>query len=619
MEKSISENNEIPSSTPDGDRCWPPLKLVVGLDLVLLAISLFVPTLKDSRYLTIENLANDWGIWLPVVQLLVLVIAGLLYGPPAASGKRRWLIAVNGLLIGLAGLFLFDQFEYVRHRFYELLLRITVAGLWGTAIIGGPFVLLWILQRRRGVRRSFPFARWWFASLLILAFVEPTAAVLQPKTRRLAIPAKLADPPAGELHVVALGGSTMVGYPYEPKFGIAEVAAHGLRRMYPHQKVVLHNLALPGLNLANAVAEMRRLTVRPQLLLLYSAHNEFYWDMEELMTESSSPFDMFDRWFRWSPSFCIVHQYLKTRVIVRPETHKQFGLISDPAASAEMRVKRLRRFRDQLRQLAEFCRREQIPTVWYVPAASESGFEPNRSCIAGTITPERKREIERIYGQARSAETAANWRSAASLYESALVRYPGFAEFHFRLGHCLSHLRKYGEARSHFQQALDDDGYPVRAITDYRDSIAQVAGEFDIPLIDSAKVLRPLTPHGILDRSLFHDNVHPTLKAFHALGTAALTLISRRHLLDSVAGPPQTVEPEGLFATTAALKITRGDLVSAYRRIAAGLNHLGILRFDETGRKREADRYQSMADRLEHGDINPGDEGTEPLRQTAAD
>lgn len=206
MEKPISQNGETPSSAPDAERSWRPLRATVGLELVLLVISLFIPTLKASRYEVIQALASDWGIWLPAAQLLGMMIAGLLYGLPTSSHDRRLLILLNGLLIGFAVLFLFDQFEYARHRFYELLLRITVAGLWSTALIGAPFVFVWILRRSQGLRRPFPFARWWFASLVILVLVEPTAAVLQPKSPRLTFPARLADPPPGELHVVALGG-----------------------------------------------------------------------------------------------------------------------------------------------------------------------------------------------------------------------------------------------------------------------------------------------------------------------------------------------------------------------------------------------------------------------------
>ena len=617
IKKPIPPSGDELFAAPKANRCRRPLPVAVGLFVVLSAISMIVPELRHQRLWPTCHLADEWGVWLPVVQILGLAAIGLRCGWPASRQDRFLLILLNGLLVGLDILFLLGRFEYARHRLYELLLRLAVAGLWCVVIFGAPFVVFWIYRRHRGFRRPFPFARWWFASLLILACVEPIAAVLQSKHPRLTFPAELADPPAGELHVVALGGSTMLGYPYEPKFGISEVVAHDLRRMYPQQEVVLHNLAQPGLNLAHAVARLRTLKVRPHLLLLYSAHNEFYWDIEELMLKSDSPFRLLDRWLHLSPSFRIVDQYLSTRSVVRPETRKKFGVASDAIASAEMSIKRLIRFRDQLRQLADFCRREQIPTLWFIPAASESGFEPNRSCISEEITQDIQRDIEQVYKQGRKLESAVAWKSASSIYETALTRYPTFAEFHFRLGDCLFHLQKYHEARDHYQQALENDGHPVRANADYRNSIALVAGEYDIPVIDSAAVLRPLSPHGILGRSLFHDNVHPTLKAFYALGNAALDTIRDQHLLDAAFGRPQTDRPQDLFTTIADLKVNRADLVSACRRIAAGLNQLALLRFDTTNREAEASHFRSLADRLEQGKIDPGDEGTEPLRPPA--
>ena len=73
-----------------------------------------------------------------------------------------------------------------------------------------------------------------------------------------------------------------------------EVAGWRLQQLYPGRIVKLHNLAIGGQNLRQAINGLHKLETRPDLLLVYSGHNEFYQDMEEILITAESPFHVLD-------------------------------------------------------------------------------------------------------------------------------------------------------------------------------------------------------------------------------------------------------------------------------------------------------------------------------------
>jgi tetratricopeptide (TPR) repeat protein len=271
------------------------------------------------------------------------------------------------------------------------------------------------------------------------------------------------------------------------------------------------------------------------------------------------------------------------------------------------------RFQWHLEQLATFGKSQGIAMLWYVPAGSEAGYEPNRSVVKSGTPQGEIAALQKCAAQARDREQAEEWAAAAELYFAALARHPEFAEFHFRLGECLLKLERIDEARTHFQEALDLDGQPVRLTAPFRKTIADVASTFSIPVVFTADILRRQSPLGIIDRSLIHDDVHPTLRGFYEMGLAGADELRTSGLLDAQLGRPAEIPAARFPDAIHEMRIDRADLVDAYRRVANALLWLSRLRFDPTRRQAQANQYLRMAERLEAGQIDPGEEGTEAL------
>jgi tetratricopeptide (TPR) repeat protein len=571
----------------------------------------------SRRFFVVDALIplySDWILILPALQVVELVILIWRFGFPRTCRSLSALLIMNGWLAAVAVLYAQGKVEFAIGLAADLVLRVAVIGCWSFVGLGLPYVLWWCWRHRRSPRPRFLFGRCWFSTVVLLTAAEPLMSLLDRENEAITFPGRLPEPPEGELRIALIGSSTMYGHPYEPRFGIAQVLAWRVQQMYPQRHVVTENLAYPGICLKDEICSLMQLSCRPHLVVLYGGHNEFLHECEELTANNESHFSAVDPALSWSPTFRVVNRQLRqSNALLRFRTGPETGCIAAPLADQGLLKRRQLRFRRRLEMLAAFGRARHIPMLWYVPVGSESDFEPNHSCVARGTSQDEIAELLHSSTRALEREREADWEGAAEEYRNALGRQPEFADFHFRMGDCLLKLGRAGEARQHFEQALDDDGHPVRATRPYREAFIEVGAAFSIPVVQTGEVLRPHTDLGILDRSLFHDNVHPTLRGVYHIGIAGADVVADSGLLRAEFGPPAEIPPPQFADAIAEMKIDRTDVATALRRIANGLRWMSRFRFDATRRRKQADEFIRLAERLEDGEIEPGEEGTEGL------
>jgi tetratricopeptide (TPR) repeat protein len=592
---------------------WLSLGLAVAATLATLPVIWTPVALQTYR----SVIHAEWHLYLLAAQLLTLPIFLLIGGLPRSRGGWLLFFLANIEMAALACLSALDLLNLAAIHALVLGLRVAILSLW-LFVIGGALVAIanpWIRWRPLGEISTL--AKLWLSAFLFLLAAEPSAALLAhllDKPNRLSLPQTLPEPPPRELHVAFVGESTMAGFPYMT-FSIPKVVGWQLEQMYPGHKVVLDDLSAVGLNLHAALDRLNKLTVRPQLLLLYSGHNEFFYDVEELATDVDLPWERFDWLFEWSPLFRVLDRRISRQLGVHAlESQGTRTLVDRPIASPEARERRLARFGAQLEQLAQWCEDHQIFGVWFEPAGSEADYAPNRSCLEHAATNSERQEIEAIENEGRALQEAGRWKEAGAKYQAAVDRFPGFAEFHFQLAECLMHERLAALPRSQYVEALELDGLPVRMTKPWRDKVRQVARHHAIPLVSSDRVLRPATPSGILDRTVFLDYVHPNLRAYYRLGMRAVEGIGKNPWITEKLGEPERAADVGFGAAIAWAGFTAKDLALAYRRTAEADRLMSRLRFESSRLTRDAKQYEDWSRRLEKGQIAPGEAGTESLK-----
>ena len=581
-----------------------------GITLLSLvpSLGLFVPAWRR-----LEPWSTHAVMWLPLGQLVGM--AGLLLVLRSPRTRRGWVhfVALNAWCLLAAMLCGLRLWEVAIALLLNIGIRWGVLFAWVYSVAGLPLVALMISRARPGQRFARRFVRLWFGATLMLVVAEPLAWWLQQSSEAIALPESLPAAPSGQLRIVALGSSTMAGHPFEPKFGIPQMLAWRVQAMYPEREVILENLAVPGQSLREAIQCLQRLTLRPHLIVLYGGHNEFLHEMEECINTGTGPYDFADSLLVNSPLIRWLHFQLTRLHVMRMRFTARFALIDRHVVPPMLAPLRLRRFEHALTQLARYGQRQDVPMLWYVPAASESGFEPSRSWVRSGTTAAAEQELTQLWKTIRELMRQENWTSAAERCREGLLDQPQFAEFHFRLGECLLRMGQPQAAQRHFAQALDCDGNPVRLPHDYQEVVQTVAGRFDITSVNGESALRPYTPLGILDRSVIYDNVHPTFRGFFLLGRAGANAVFQKKLLAAKFGEPRAVPEVTQSAAARQFEIQAADVAVAQRRIANGLRWLSLLRFDAQGRMQAADDWEELSRLIETDEARPGERGIEPL------
>jgi hypothetical protein len=537
-------------------------------------------------------------------------------------------VAPAALLAGLAGalwaadawLPLFPQ--ALGQRLTELFLRALLIGYLGL-LIGLPALLalaivLVLRARRRGRRRPF-LARVALLSasgLIALAAMELAAAAWLAWAHRMPrLPREFpaGQAPDGSVSVVVIGGSSAMGYPYDPALSIGQIVAWELERSWPGRRVALDLRANLGRNLEDMHNELAKLTRRPDLMIIYSGHNEFLSrfdtsrDAGHAETHQGSTLPRLYALSLHSP-FCLwVYETVrKHRLGGPPPPVNRHRLLDVPSFTPSELHELLVDFRRRLEAIVAYCEQVGAVPVLIIPPSNESGYEPNRTVLSLPPSPEREAALTAAFQEAREREDADPSGSIAR-YRALIAEEPEFAEAHFRLGRLLERAGSYYEARSHYIAAKDLDGYPVRCRSDFVAIYHEVAARHDCILIDAPELLRARTPNGILDDSLFHDAHHPTFGSHLAMAQAIVDQLRERRALGLGAeGSVPAIDPAecaGQFKVDAAV------WAAACIKSATYFKHLAGARFDPTERLTKHVGFMKAGEDLRAGRIRAEESG----------
>ncbi|MGZ3487826.1 MAG: hypothetical protein ACXVBY_13290 [Isosphaeraceae bacterium] len=201
--------------------------------------------------------------------------------------RWAWPLVLVSLLV--AGLFAADAWlplfpREPGRRLTELFLRSLLIAYMSVVVLI-PLVLavsVWLLirARQRGQRRPMG-ARLALlcgsAGLAVLGLELAASAWLAWVHRLPHLPTEFprSATVGDEVSLVVIGGSSAMGYPYDPTISIGQTVAWKLEQARPGRRVDLDIRANLGRNLEDMHKELATLRRRPDALIVFSGHNEF--------------------------------------------------------------------------------------------------------------------------------------------------------------------------------------------------------------------------------------------------------------------------------------------------------------------------------------------------------
>jgi hypothetical protein len=409
-----------------------------------------------------------------------------------------------------------------------------------------------------------------------------------------------------DLFLLVIGESSAVGSPFDPQISIGQLVAWQLERIFPGRRVFVDTRAVGGICLDDAVQTLSKPWRKPDAVLLYSGHNEFH-ARYELMREVPYYQDEFrirenaTRWLRRvSPLSDLILETLDDQLVDRPPAASggRRNLVDSPAYTSDERARRLTVYQAGLKAFYGYCERAGALPILFVPASNDGGFEPNRSVLQPSTPLEGRQAFARAFQEARALEETDPQQSVAR-YRALLDDQPGFAETHFRLGRLLVKSAAFDEANDHFRLARDLDQFSIRCPGDFREACRLEASRHDGILIDAEAILRPLSPHGIMDEHLFFDAHHPNLDGYLALAEETLRQLHRRR---AFGWPENAPTPSSTTAEVASsFELGASRWVDVCRWVAHWYESVSTIRFDPSDRQNWNKRYSEAARAIADG------------------
>jgi hypothetical protein len=424
-------------------------------------------------------------------------------------------------------------------------------------------------------------------------------------------------PPAGSiatspgprpLRILVIGESSAEGQPFQPWLSVGQILGWQLQRVFPGREVAVDMWAEPGVTLAQMHFKLHRLTYRPDVLLLFSGHNEYQARFAWSRTihyyggrgaDQPEP-GFIDLWVKRSPLCRLALETIEQqRVSAPPGKFVTRELVDWPTCNRGEAVSLAAEFRQRLGMIADYCERIGTIPLYLITASNDAGFEPSRSILPRNFTAAARAKFAAEFLRARAA-AAADPTKGVELFRSIVAAQPGFAEAHYRLAQFLERDGDWQGARDHYTQARELDAMPMRCPEPFREAYRSVAAEHPaVVLVDSPKVLAARAPHGILGDHEFHDAQHPTLGSYVALTQNVLDQFAARKLLNwPEATPPPRID-RGECARYFGLDRRRWK--SVCERAAAFYALTAYIRYDPTERLAREKAYREAAAQIAAG------------------
>jgi len=311
------------------------------------------------------------------------------------------------------------------------------------------------------------------------------------------------------LRVLCLGESSMFGVPFAFAATIPSLVRKQLRHLYPDLDVEVINLGASAIN-TNIIREMvpQYLSLEPDLVLVYSGHNEFY-----------GPEGIGASWVERQVPALTPWKYRLRRLPLVSWLQRWIGRVSSGQDDGEGNLMRqvsggaqvalespeaLRifdQFRRNLHDIVHGIREQGIPVI-VGEISSNLMFPP--FAPRPPMNP----------GQLPSAVTSGRYAVAESLLTGGLSADSASAYYLYWRGRLCLAQGDSGAAARFLERARDHDLLKFRAPGRINEIIHQVGHDESVPVLPIDSLLRAASPRGITDSTFFSEHLHPTFLGY---------------------------------------------------------------------------------------------------------
>ncbi len=312
---------------------------------------------------------------------------------------------------------------------------------------------------------------------------------------------------ANAFRVFVFGGSSTAGWPYVPNASFPRQLKRKLELLYPENTIEVINLGISAINsytlrdFLPAVLEQK-----PDLILIYAGHNEYYGALGVGSTVSIGSSRTLVNLYLWLYNF-------KTTQLLRDIISSVYGIFNSTGKTEEASNETL------MSQMIGNSLIEYDSDEYY---AGIKQFEGNLNDMLNVI---RKNNVPVILGK-----LTCNLRDQKPFVSVKTEKYPPAEEVFDKAN---SKLQKGNveEAKKLFFLAKEYDALRFRAPQKINDVISDLGKKFNVPVVDIDSVFQSQSPFNLVGYNLTVDHLHPNIEGYRLIAESFYTEMKSRNLL----------------------------------------------------------------------------------------
>jgi tetratricopeptide (TPR) repeat protein len=293
--------------------------------------------------------------------------------------------------------------------------------------------------------------------------------------------------------VFVLGGSSAEGFPYSPMGSFSRYIRRRLELVYPNTPIEVVNLGMTAINSYTLLDLLPGvLDQKPDLILLYTGHNEYYGALGVGSTQSFGSSRALIRLILYLNDFRITQ-------LVRNSIHWVLSLFSSKNRTdagtlmsnmakdkyilldSKLFDEGIEQFKENMTDILKLIENKGVPVLLGRLVSNLKDQKP----FISVSTP--------------------GYQTADQVYEEA--------QNELKNNH-------FTEADSLFKLAKDLDALRFRAPEEINKIIDDLGLEFHDPVVATDSIFDSASPDGIVGNSLIVDHLHPNVKGYQLMGKA---------------------------------------------------------------------------------------------------
>jgi tetratricopeptide (TPR) repeat protein len=344
--------------------------------------------------------------------------------------------------------------------------------------------------------------------------------------------------------IFCLGASTTQGFPYSVNATFPAYLKYILKTMHPAKNFEVINCGVTAIT-SHSVLDIAEEIVDnydPDLLVVYSGHNEFYGVLGQ-----ASNFILFQNYtyirlflkLQKLKTFLLLRDVLLNffdEPVVRGENMDDSTLMSIIAEKTGIEInspvyKRTEdHFRKNLEGIVKVVKNSSSKLLLCNLVGNMRDFQPFSSGINKNKINEDPL-IAAFFDSAQVCQKKAKFSEALSMYQKVLDYDSVNALCHFYIAHIYESMSQPELAKKHFTYALDYDLIRFRAPSSFNHIIKQVVENSDIIFADVNTAFEKVSPKELIGNNIILEHVHPTHEGYLLIAKTIARVMSENGLI----------------------------------------------------------------------------------------